>query len=473
LALWRKQLVIGFLLVLSSCSVGPDYVPPCVETPSHWKNKSCTNAADPYLDFWWEVFYDEKLNELEALALENNRDLFIAYERIQESRALMGIAAADFYPQITLNPLYTSTGELIKNYANSSLVSVPLTPFRAHELLYFLPVNVSYEVDLWGKIQDQYRAAKYSWFAQKEDFDAVLLTLTSNLAFAYFQLRTADKQIELLQQVLKTRQKAYQINLDRYEGRIIFYADVALAAEEVGNVLIEYEETLRQRKIMEDQLAVLIGIPASEFCLDPIPLLEIPPPCIPAGLPSEVLLRRPDIAEAEYRTRSAHQLVKQAYAEFFPSLTLTAVGGFESPILRDFLRWISRYWMLGVGSDQLIFDGFRTPYYLQQQLARFYEASGQYQQQVLIAFQEVEDALTNIDLYAKEHNNSEIVTKWAEKAYQLYSDRYQLGLINYIDVVNTERDLLNSQIQVNALHGYQYMATVQLIKALGGGWSLP
>lgn len=476
--IWLSML---FLCCTLGCSVGPSYKAPETVIPCEWKNKdtSCENCTSNcggelvYLDYWWEVFNDPKLNELEALVLENNRDLFVAYERVREFRALMGIAAADFYPQLTLNPLYSNTSELIKNYTNipKSILPFTPTPFRAHELLYFLPLNLSYEVDLWGRIDDNYQAAKYNWRAQQEDYTNVMLTLTSDLAFAYFQLRANDKQIDLLKKMIEAFQKEYQINLDRYEGNIILYADVALAAEEVGSAIIQYEEVLRQRNILEDQIAVLVGTPASLFCLEHMPLEGLPP-CIPDGIPSEVLFRRPDIAEAEYRAKAANKLVKAAYTGFYPSLILYGTAGFQSPTLSDFMKWISRYWMLEAQSDQLVFDGFRTPYEVQFQIERFKEASGEYQQQVLVAFQEVEDALNNLDLYAKQYDTSVITTQWAQKAYQLYSDRYQLGVINYIDVVLTERSLLNFEISVNALQGYRYMATVELIKALGGGWSI-
>lgn len=466
------------LAFITSCSVGPSYDPPCVEVPEEWKNNNdekcegTEKGADVNcLDHWWQVFDDDKLNELEAWAIANNRNLYVAYERIQEARALKGIAAADFYPQITLDPQYTNTGELITNYvspANRALIP-STSPFRAHELFYYLPVDLSYEVDLWGRIRDQYAAAKFNWLAINKDYEYVMLSLTTNLAMAYYQLRAADAQMDLLLEVLKTRQKAYDINLDRYEEEITFYADVTLAAEEIETVKVQYEEIVRQRQVLEDQIAVLIGVPASEFCLEHLPLKGLPP-CIPEGIPSDILQRRPDIAEAEYNTKSEHEMVKQAYSQFFPSLTLTATGGVESPIFKDFMKWISRYWMLGGQINQLIFDGLRTPYNFELQIARFKESSGEYQQQVLIAFQEVEDALANLESYAKQYDGALAITQWAKTTNQLYIDRYKLGVIYYIDVANTERDLLNYQINVNVLQGYRYVATIQLIRALGGGW---
>jgi len=479
---YRSFFCLFFFIWMTSCSVGPPYVPPSVEVPSEWKNKqeeACQskdlNENDPFccLDYWWQIFNDSKLEELEALAMEKNRDLLVAFERTQEARALKGIAASNFYPQIALNPLTTNTMELIKNYVNKNSVngingSVGI-PFRVHEMLYYLPVNMSYEVDLWGKIRDKYQSANYDWLAQKKDYEAIMLSLTSNLAITYYQLRAADTQIELLKQTVKTREKALEINQARYEEEITFYADVTLAAEEVEIVQAQYEETLRQRKVLENLIAVLIGMPASEFSIEHAPLRSIPP-CIPEGIPSEVLLRRPDIVEAEYRIRSEHALVKNAYSQFFPSLTLTAAGGFQSPIFKDFLSSMSRYWMDSVQINQLIFDGGAIYYNLRLQTERFRQASGSYQQQVLTAFQEVENALVDLDSYAKQYEIALRTSQWAQKTNQLYLDRYQLGVTYYINVANTERDWLNYEVNVNLMLGYRYIATIQLIQALGGGW---
>lgn len=474
-----------FLIILLStmvgCSVGPSYTPPSIEVPSVWKNtrdgkcqeyEVTENGELIYLDHWWQVFEDEKLEELEELAIKNNRNLFVAYERIQEYRALMGIAAADFYPQITLDPKTMNTVDLIKVFSGNSgvgNVAAGSNLLRAHQLLYLLPINLSYEVDLWGKIKDQYDSAKYNWLAIKKDYEVIMLNLTSSLATAYYQLRTADTQMDLLLKVLKTRQKAFEINKARYDEKITFYADVSLAAEDVDTVLNQYQEVSRQRHLLEDQIAVLIGLPSSEFQLEHMPLNRLPP-CIPEGIPSEVLQRRPDIAEAEYNTRAEHALIKQAYSQFFPSLILTAAGGFESPVFREFLQWISRYWTDGLQINQILFDGGRISSNLKLQIARFLEGSGSYQQLVLTAFQDVENALTNLDSYAKEYDLALATTQWAQITYQLYLDRYMLGVTYYIDVANTERDLLNYQINVIQLQGFRYMATIQLIKALGGGW---
>lgn len=465
------SLLILFLPWITSCSVGPPYRPPYLEIPTEWKHSQDCRCKEEkreefvYLDFWWEVFHDEVLNGLEEAALENNRDLFVAWERVNEALALMGVARSGLYPQINLNPQYTNTGELIKIFGVNSGI------FRAHELLYFFPLNVSYELDLWGKIRDLYNASIYNWEGQIKDYEAVMLALTSDLAGSYFQLRALDTQKELLLSTLKTRQKAFEINSSRYDGEITFYASVTQAGEEVDTVLTQYQEVVRERALLEDLIATLIGSPASEFCLEERPLKDLPP-CIPEGIPSEVLLRRPDVAEAEFVMKSTHAQVKYAYSLFFPSLTLTGVGGFESPLFKDFMSWISRFWMFGASSNQIVFDGFRTYYGLEAEIARFQEASGAYQEIVLQAFQEVEDALANLDSYSKQYESTEATIQWAEKTYELYLDRYLLGVTYYIDVVNSERDLLAYQITYNQLLSLRYLATIQLIKALGGGWGV-
>ena len=351
----RLLLLALSLCVFTGCSVGPSYVPPCLNVPrtDSWKNKKgpCPLTTHATICDWWRVFQDGKLDELETLALKNNRDLYVAFARINEARALMGVAAADFYPQIFLNPQYTDTQELKRNYINpnnKNLIDFSTQPFRAHELFYFLPVDLSYEVDLWEKIRDRYCAAKFNWLGIRKDYEAVMLSLTTNLATLYYQLRTLDAQLDLLKGTLATREKAYEITKARFDDRITFYADVTLAMEEVNSVLIQQNEFLRQRKVLENQIAVLLGLPASVFCLEPMPIDNLPPACIPEGLPSDLLLRRPDIAEAEYNARSRNASVKEAYSLFFPSLVITSTGGFESPCFKQFLQWISRYIMGGV-----------------------------------------------------------------------------------------------------------------------------
>lgn len=469
--------------------MGPSYVPPHIEIPTNWKNQpqldnSPSESEKEFeckLEHWWDIFKDPKLDELEILAMGKNRNLFIALERIQEARALMGVAASNFYPKITLNPLFSDTNQLAKRYGNGKdLTTIGLdqaqvsnltqnTLFREHVMLYFLPINLSYEVDLWGKIRDGYNSASYDWWAQQKDFETIMLSLTSSLAITYYQLRIADSQIDLLRKIIESRQKAFNINQDRYENEISNFADVTLAAQELDSAIVEQLEVYRQREVLENQLAILIGVPASEFHIEHTPL-DGAPPSIPAGLPSELLIRRPDIAEAEYNARSEQALVKQSYSQLFPSLILTAAAGYESPVLKYFLKSISRFWMNSTEVDQIFFDGGASISKLNAQMARFQQASGAYQQTVLKAFQEVENALISVSSYENQHALAQETVTWAKNTYQLYLDRYIDGIIYYIDVTNTERNLLNYEINAIEIQGSRFIATIELIKALGGSW---
>lgn len=452
---------IAILLLHTGCTVGSKYTLPAVGKPQTWKNN--TNLSDAcYTDYWWEVFNDPLLNSLEQDVLSKNYDLKIAFNRVQEARALMKAAKAELYPQLYLNPSYSNEGVLYESYSDGVIV-------RAHELLYLLPFSLSYEADLWGKIRSRYLAAKENWEGQIEAYNSTMLILTADLATVYYQLRTMDAQIDLLKTTIRNREKSLKINNSRYKSKVIDYSDVTRAGLEVSNALAEYREILRIRAELENRLAVLTGTPSSEFCFEHYPLQGSPPE-IPVGIPSEVLMRRPDIAEAERLIATEHSLVNSAYASFFPSLSLTAGAGYSSPHLRYFLKSRSRLWSFGASASQMIFDGGRLSADLAIQESRFREASAEYQQKVLLCFEEVEDALSNLESYAKEFNDVSDSVEWAKKTYRISNNRYKNGVTSYLDVVITEQEELANQIIQNNLQGLRFVSTIQLIKVIGGGW---
>lgn len=464
-----KQLFLHFvyfswlLMLTGGCSVGPKYTPPCVDVPQTWKSRQNESGSFVYKDYWWEIFNDERLDALEKQSLENNYDLSIALNRILEAKALMNVAKADLYPHLYLNPFYNNEGVLYESYSDGTVV-------RSHQVLYKLPLDLSYEVDLWGKIRDQYQSARYHWEAEIEAYNSVYLRLTTDLATVYYQLRTLDAQIDLLQATIKTREKAFEINQSRYKFQIIDYSDVSRAGLELSNTFPIYHEAVRQRAALENRLAVLIGVLSSEFCFEHHPLEGVPPR-IPAGIPSEVLMRRPDIAEAERTIASEQALVKSAYASFFPSLELTAGLGFQSPHLKYFLKNFGRLWDFGANSSQVVFDAGKLSANLAKQEARFQEATDSYKQKVLICFQEVEDALSNLENDERKFDDFQTSVEWSQKTNQILNAKYRQGLIFYLDVVISERDILSNEISLNDLKGLRFVSTISLIKALGGGWN--
>lgn len=454
------MLYFVFLLLLASCTVGPKYKAPEPEVPSEWKH--ALPSVDYQLENWWEIFQDPELNAYEEQAIANNRELAGALERVEQARAVVGIIAADMYPQLRLGPLYSNQGILEKQPGSKVFL-------REHLMTYLLPINLTYELDLWGKLRNRTLAAFRDYQAQKEAYRTALLILTAEVASTYYQVRSLDRQLDLYSKTVQIRAKGLKINQARYDYKVINYLDVAQASVELKNVESQYAEAHRLRDLNEDRLAMLLGVPATNFEMEHRALTELPPP-IPPSLPSSVILQRPDIAEAARTMAAENARVGAATAEFFPSITLTGSLGYSSPDLDHFLKWSSRYWAYGASLDQMVYDAGRDRSNLALAWSRFREAGDAYQQTILAAFREVEDALASLEWYAKEADSVQQAVEAAHKAYQISMDRYKKGLTFYLNVVDSERQELDNQRVLNDLLYLRYLATIQFIKAIGGGW---
>lgn len=473
----RTACCLTILLALSSsCHVGPKYQPPCPETPIEWKAPHKNPEVIPCVDYWWEVFEDDLLDQLEREAICNNPNLYISLQRVLEARALAHIRKADLYPQLTLNPSYLDTGMLFKLFTPPGVQLGPGISnglvFRVHQFNYVLPLNMSYELDLWGKIKGQYASALMNAQAQQEAYNTTLLGLTTDLASSYFLTRSLDAQINFYQESLKELGESYRIAKSRFDGGLGNYLDVATASLQFTNAEADLFDLVRQRALQEDKIAVLLGRPPAQFCLSSNPL-KSPPPEIPAGIPATVLLQRPDIAQAERILASQQALIGVAYASILPSINLTGTLGFSSPTLKDFLHWISRLWAIGVNMSQPVYDGGRIDANIDLAWSQFREAGGAYQQQVLTAFQEVEDALNNLDLQEKQAESLSQSSMWAKKAAMLSLNRYKKGLTNYLEVTVNQKAYLDTERNFINLEGVRYLSTIQLIKAIGGTWEQP
>lgn len=476
------RLSCAILLLLSGCRVGPRYHAPCTETPIEWKHQDpistaecCEMESEPPLGYWWEIFDDPILDSLEAEAIVNNPNMAVALAHIAEAWAIVGVNRADLFPQVNLNPNFIDQGVLFKFYTPGGLKipGIPPgffnTPFRIHQMQYNLPLNLSWELDLWGKYRSEVDSAISNAESQVEAYRAALLSLTADLASSYFNLRYLDSIIELLEETMKTRKSSYELAKTRYDKGLINYTDVASASLEMSNTESDYLDVVRQRGLQENFIATLIGTPASELIVNPMPLAQAPP-IVPSGVPSEVLLRRPDLSEAERDMAAEHAQIGVAYASFFPSLTLTGAFGFESPTFKDFLTWKSRFWQIGASIFQTVFDGGRNKSNLDAAWARFDQAYGTYRGKVLTAFQEVEDALNNLEYEKKQSDSLERSVEDASRLLGLSTTRYQKGLTTYIEVVVNQRSELDAKRNYVNVLGARYQSTIQLIKALGGGW---
>ncbi len=473
-SLARFILIIISLGLLECCTLQPPYEPPAVLTPAEWKNKTEEQTNTPSAcTSWWEVFEDPILNDLEEQALENNYDLQVAIERVAQATDYANIVRSRLYPQINLLPAYENKEVLTKIFGKPPPTKCPPVKsksiVREHQMLYFLPFCLSYEIDFWGRLRGEYKAALFEAYAQEKNLETVLLILTTDLAAAYYQLRTQDSLIDLYERTITTREKALAINQTRYEEKIINFTPVALSELDLSNVITQYYDAERQRALYENQIAVLIGIPASLFKIER-GSLPATPPQIPASLPSEILLQRPDLAAQEQTMASIHQQIGVAYASLFPTVDIFAGIGFSSPKSKDFLEPKSLYWSFGTAISQYIFDAGARYYNIDMTWSEYRESVDIYQQRVLIAFQEVEDALVNLNLLVKEENSAQNSVQAANKAWIISIDRYLLGVDSYLLVADNERQLLDNQRIFQNLLGLRFFNTVQLIKALGGTW---
>lgn len=464
------KLLFLILVLCASCRVGPVYRPPDSSAPAEWKGAVSQVQNVPSVDYWWEIFGDGILNDLEQQAVANNPSLQEAWDRVFDARATVGIARADLYPQININPLYTDTGTLFQlNGVPTGLIPGLQRVVRIHIFEYFLPATLSYEVDLWGKYRSLYESAVYNAEAEEDAYRATLLSLTADLASHYFNLRTLDAQVLLLEETVKLRTDSLKLTRSRYKSGISDSIDVSSAELELANTEAQYFDTVRQRALFENAIATLIGIPASDFCLAANPISENPP-LVPPGVPSSILIQRPDIAQAERTMASQHAQIDVAYASFLPSLSLTGTIGYQSPTLKDFMTWKSRYWQYGASGSQFVFDAGKRCSELAVAWARFWQTDDHYRQVVLTAFQEVEDSLNNLDLEAKQFDSLQRAVTAADLTLKSANRRYLNGIVAYYEVIESQRSDLTAKLNLLNVLDLRYQATIALIKALGGGW---
>jgi outer membrane protein, multidrug efflux system len=465
---FMTRLLFLLFSFLCGCQLEPPYNPPTIDAPEEWKyaqeKEVSPDSPSICIDNWWEIFEDPVLNKLEEEAIANNPGLLAVLERVMQAKDFAKIVRSQLFPQIYLNPFFTNEERLAEKFALTGNFLI-----KEHKRKYAIPFDFSYEVDLWSRYRNEYRSAKFSAEAQSYDYQFAFLILTTDLAAAYFQLRTQDSLINLFQTTIETRKKALSINQSRFRNKINNYTPVALSELDLSLVESQYEEAIRLRGLVENLTAVLIGISPSELIIESSPLHGAPP-SIPSGTPSDILQRRPDLAAQERLIASVHAQIGVAYSSSFPSLELIGKGGIVSPTLRDFLTSWSSYWLFGANMSQYIFDAGARYYNVKLTWAEYREGVAIYKQKVLQAFGEVEDALLNLEQIAKEMQAVDHSVQAAHKAYSIAFHRYLEGVGFYLEVADDERQLLDNQRIYMELLGLYYFNTIQLIKALGGGW---
>ena len=466
-----KRALIPLLALLAvGCSVGPKYQRPAVQAPAAYKESppeaykewKPANPSDATLrGDWWTLFGDPELNALEQQVDVSNQNLKTAEARFSQARALIKVQQSQRYPTI-------STGVSVTGNRDSSTYALATSKTTSAFGNYQLPVDVSYEVDAWGRVRHTIEAARTEAQATAADLETLRLSLHAELAFDYFELRSADAEQKLLDDTVVTYQKALDLTQNRFDGGVAAGAEVAQAKTQLESTKTQDTDVSVRRAQFEHALAVLTGKSPAEFALAPRSIPD--PPAIPVGLPSQLLERRPDIAANERRMAEANAQVGIAHAAYFPQILLGAVLGLQGQSITNWINWPSRFWAVGPSVLQTVFDGGRRR--ATQQAAEFnYDATvSTYRETALDAFQQVEDNLAALRVLEKETATQRAAVVAAERSLELSTNRYTGGLVTYLEVVTAQgAALTNESVAVDILRR-RMDASVLLIKALGGGW---
>jgi multidrug efflux system outer membrane protein len=437
--------------------------------PAEWKASPPWKEGTPrdaeIKQNFWEIFDDPVLTGLEVEATTNNPNLQAAFERVEEARAVARVTRADLFPGVSFDP-----------YANRTRYSANRTVQPYSSVLGYtgndivLPLELSYEVDLWGRVRRSFRAAREQAQASAAEYQNVMLSLQANVAETYFMIRSVDLDRRVVAQTIDLRQKNLNLVESLHRGGADSAVDLAEAQTELSSAQADLVGLKLQRAQLENTLATLCGESSSSFSL-PETTRFYRPPAIPIGLPADLLERRPDVAEAERSMAAASEGIGIAKAAFFPSIQLTGSAGVESVDLKDIFNWESRIWSIGPNVNMPLFEGGRLRAGLQRAKAAYEEAVEQYRSQVLVAFHEVEDGLVGAELLKEQFDAQMQAVEGAKQVANLSRLRYKEGLASYFEVVIADRTMLENEIAAYQLNGQSLVTTIQLIKALGGGWN--
>jgi multidrug efflux system outer membrane protein len=462
--------LIGSVLLLAGCAVGPDYKRPSpAPTPAAWKAGSPWKEGQPrdaeIKQSFWEIFDDPILSGLEQEATTNSPDVAAAFERVEEARAVARITRADLFPNASFDPNANRTHYSPGRTAQPGSVALPYTGNQ-----FTMPVDVSYEVDLWGRVRRSFQAAREQAQSSAADYQSVLLAVQAEVAQNYFLIRSTDLYQRLLARTVDLREKNLTLVQSLHRGGADSAVDVAEAETELASAQSDLVGLRLQRAQLENALAVLCGQTSSSFSLAET-TNAYAPPAIPVGLPADLLERRPDVAAAERSMAAASEGIGIAKAAYFPSIQLTGSAGTESVDLKDVFNWENRIWSLGPNISLPLFEGGRIRAEVQRARAAYAEAVANYRSQVLVAFHEVEDGLVGLNLLQEQYTAEMRAEDGAQKVADLSRLRYKEGLASYFEVVIADRTELESELAADELNGQSLVTTIQLIKALGGGWN--
>jgi NodT family efflux transporter outer membrane factor (OMF) lipoprotein len=466
----RKRIAAGIsvlsMLFLAGCTVGPNYKRPAAEVPPSYKEVGDWKPAQPNDQNiggnWWEIFQDPQLNALEAQVDVSNQNLKAA--QYTQARAALRYQRADYFPSLTVNPSATRNSYSSNRQPHSAQFSgVTFTDLQ-------IPFELSYQVDLWGRVRRTVESYRDQAQASAADLAAVNLSMHSQLALFYFQARMLDAQEQLLNSTVTEYEQALELIKSRFAGGIASDVEVQQAETQLETTRAQAIDVGVARAQYEHAVAVLIGKPPASFSLAPLPL-TMPPPPIPVGLPSDLLERRPDIAAAERLMASANAQIGVAKSAYYPLVNLAAAGGFESGSIGTLISGPSILWSAGPSAVFTIFDVGRRRAASDQAIAAYNQTVANYRQTVLTGFQQVEDNVAALRILEHEAQVQDKAVTAAQKYLELADTRYKGGVTSYLEVTTAQTAALTDQVTAVNILGRRMVDAVTLVQALGGGWS--
>ncbi len=452
--------------LLAACSVGPDYVRPGALVSAEFKETRDWKPAEPrdaeLRGKWWEVFGDPLLNDLEERVSVSNQNLAAAEARFRQAMALVGAARSAYWPTLTGD--VSATRSRASGSSNSAVISRGVVTNRT------AAVNVDWELDVWGRVRRSVEANASGAQASAADVESARLSAQAQLALSYFQLRQLDTERKLLGETVAALERSLQLTQNRYAAGVAGKVDVVQAQTQLKTTHAQAIDLGVQRAQFEHAIALLVGRAPADLSIPAATLGALPPPA-PVGLPSTLLERRPDIAAAERRMQQANAQIGVARAAYFPQLTLSATGGYQATSLADWFTAPSRFWSIGPALAATLFDAGLRKSQTEQAIANYDAVVAAYRQTVLTGLQEVEDNVAALRILEEAAAVQREALDAARQTLELTLNQYKAGTVSYLNVVTAQTTALASERTAVDIQGRRLIATVLLVRALGGGWS--
>ncbi|HEY1940089.1 MAG TPA: efflux transporter outer membrane subunit [Candidatus Angelobacter sp.] len=465
----RLASVLSLAAFLGGCAVGPNYHRPDVATAPAWKEQPPWRAADPKDSMpkgdWWTTFTDAELTGYEAEALKANQTIEAARYQLAQARASARITQSGLFPQLSAG---VSAQRAQTSAGKPTTTGIPLSaPSTSNDFL--IPFNLTWEADVFGGVRRNVESANATYQATAAALENVRLVITSELAVDYFSLRELDSEIAVVNASVEYQSKSLTLVQNRHAGGVASGLDVAQQETLLNSTRTQATLLRQQRAQFEHAIAALVGVPASSFSV-PVKPLALPPPAVPIGVPSDVLERRPDVAQAERQMAAQNAQIGVAKSAFYPGINLSAGGGFENTGLGSIISASTGFWALGANVAETLISGGRRRAQVDFAKSAYGASVATYRQTVLTAFQEVEDSLSGLSVLAEAAETQQAAVNASQRALTIANDRYTGGLVTYLDVVNAEQNLLDTQRLSTQILGQRLVTSVGLVKALGGGW---